>query len=56
MATPVTVPRVISPEAIVGSVLLHVPPDIAELKVEELPIHAFVAPRIGAGLGLTIKL
>ena len=51
---PVTTPVVASTTAIVGLLLLHVPPGTELLSVAAVPIHTDELPVIGGTPGLTV--
>jgi hypothetical protein len=48
-ATPVTMPVVLPMVAVAVLLLLHVPPDVASVKVIVNPWHTDTGPTIGAG-------
>ena len=50
----VTVPKKIAATA--GSLVLHEPPGVASLSVEEFPVQIPELPLIGAGNGLTVTI
>jgi len=52
--TPVTMPVPIPMLAIVGSLLVHVPPAVGCVNVVVRPSHTDVAPTIGAGAAVTV--
>lgn len=52
--TPVTTPEPAPTDPVVGTLLVHVPPDDASLNVVVKPTHTFVTPVIAAGSGLTV--
>jgi hypothetical protein len=54
--TPVTIPVNIPTDAIEMSLQLHVPPIVALLHVMVSPAHTVDAPKISAGIGLTVTV
>ena len=52
--SPCTTPDVRPIEAMVGSLLLHVPPVTASVSVSVVPGHKVSAPTIDGGSGLTV--
>ena len=52
-ATPLTVPETGRTVANVLLLLVHIPPAVASVKVEDPPTQALVVPVIPAGTGLT---
>ena len=51
---PVTKPVVTPTDAMVGVLLLHMPPVVGSVNVVELPAQARNVPAIGAGAGFTV--
>ena len=55
-STPVTIPSVGSMEAIVKSLLPHVPPLVGSASVVVPPGHTWVVPYIAPGKGFTVTV
>jgi hypothetical protein len=53
-AMPVTTPVPVPTVAILVLLLVHIPPDIEELKVVVAPSHTVVVPLIAPGVAITV--
>ena len=53
---PVTIPVVLPTGAFTLELLLQVPPEVASVSKEILPVHTVGVPLIAAGFGLTVTI
>jgi len=54
--TPVTMPVEVPTVAMIGLLLLHVPPVVASVRAVELATHVVAVPAIAVGNGLTVTV